>query len=250
MAVFRQVFVAGEYDCSLSKPPRVIVDAGANIGLTSVFYASRYPQARVIAIEPEKSNFELLVRNAVAFRNVIPVRAALWNEDRELSLVDPGRGHYGFRTTAGESLPATRVIAKVPGLTMNRLMRDHAIGHIDILKVDIEGAEKELFENASAWIRRVGVISIELHDRIREGCSASFYAAVGGFTREFRRGETTFLMRREYIAVNSSAEAPSSTPSRPGLAAGNPASSAAPGKQIRLDQVLQRRCRSAVASKH
>ena len=250
MAVFRQVFVTGEYDCRLAKPPSVIVDAGANIGLTSVYYASRYPQARIIAIEPELSNFELLVKNAVAFRNVIPVWAALWNEDREISVVDPGRGCYGFQTAADEIPPAARRVAKVPGLTMNKLMRDHAIGHIDILKVDIEGSEKELFENASSWIGCVGVIAIELHDRIRDGCSASFYAAASGLTHEFHRGETTFLMRREYVAGNAAAVAPLSAPSMSGLVAGNPASPAASGKQPNLGQVLQRGRRSAVVSKH
>jgi FkbM family methyltransferase len=197
MGVFRQVLVTGEYDWEFSKPPAVIVDAGANIGLSSVFYANKYPAAKVIAIEPEDSNFALLVQNAAAYPNIVPVRGALWNEDRELSLVDSGVGYYGFQTVASGDPHGGRVVAKVPGMTIDSVMRDHSIGHIDILKIDIEGSEKELFEDPSLWIGRVGVIAVELHDRIRDGCSASFYNATADFTHEFRKGETIFAMRGE-----------------------------------------------------
>lgn len=248
MGVFRQVFMLSEYSCGLSKSPRVIVDAGANIGLSTVYYANKYPQARVIAIEPEKSNFALLVRNAAAFHNVIPVRAALWNEERKISLVDPGQGFYGFQTT-DDDMSSTRVVAKVPGLTMNKLMRDYAIGHIDILKIDIEGSEIELFENASSWIGRVGTIAIELHDRIRDGCSASFYAAARGFTYGFRRGETTFLMRREYVAGNLAATVPPFAPPMRDLITCKPVSASTSGRQRRLHADLLGRTRGVATSK-
>ena len=53
----------------------------------------------------------------------------------------------------------------VAAITRDRLMRDQGIDHIDILKVDIEGAEKEVFADTSAWIDRVGSIIVELHER-------------------------------------------------------------------------------------
>jgi hypothetical protein len=69
------------------------------------------------------------------------------------------------------------------------------IGSIDLLKVDIEGAEKEVFEDCD-WMQHVGCLVIELHDRSKPGCSA----AVNSVTREFtslQRGEMTFYKRRQ-----------------------------------------------------
>jgi FkbM family methyltransferase len=76
----------------------VIIDAGANIGLTSVVYANRYPEARVIAIEPEVSNFQLLKENAASYPNIELVHGALWKENTKLRILDPGSGSWAFRT--------------------------------------------------------------------------------------------------------------------------------------------------------
>ena len=87
-----------EYDLNFAVPPRVIVDAGANTGITSVFYANRYPHATIYAIEREPSNFELLAKNAAPYDNVVCLRAALWKEDGAVMISDPGTGHWGFQT--------------------------------------------------------------------------------------------------------------------------------------------------------
>lgn len=68
-----QVFLQRHYDCELLRSPKIIVDAGANIGLVSVFYASKYPGARVIAVEPEGSNYEMLTKNAAPYPNITTV---------------------------------------------------------------------------------------------------------------------------------------------------------------------------------
>lgn len=249
MGVFRQVLVAGEYECNLSKSPRVIVDAGANIGLASIFYATRYPQARVIAIEPEKSNYALLEKNARAFPNLVPVRGALWNADTEISLIDPGLGHYGFQTAAAGSPDSRESVQKVPGMTIEKVMRDYSIDYIDILKVDIEGSEKELFENSSSWIDSVGVIAIELHDRIRDGCSRSLYSAASGFTHGFSRGETTFLFRSEYACAGDTEPAPWQPSHPPRPSTGGSILTARPDSRPDLGQSFERANLGAVAEK-
>ena len=81
--VYEDVIVGREYDYATS-PPRTIVDVGANCGITSVFYANLYPEATIVALEPEASNFAALVRNTSAYRNVIPVQAALWHADGQV----------------------------------------------------------------------------------------------------------------------------------------------------------------------
>ena len=69
------------------------------------------------------------------------------------------------------------------------------VGYIDILKIDIEGAEKEVFSDTSAWIEKVDSIIIELHERMKPGCISSFYAGSRGFNKEWRQGENIYLSR-------------------------------------------------------
>ena len=106
----------------------------------------------------------------------MPLQAALWSENTTIHLIDPGAGAWGFMTEpAGEG-------HTILAITVDRLMSDHGIDHIDILKVDIEGAEKEVFADTSAWIDRVDSIIVELHERLKGGCNRSFYNATSGFS--------------------------------------------------------------------
>jgi FkbM family methyltransferase len=197
VTVFSEILLDVQYDWEFSANPKVIVDAGANIGLTAVFYANKYPHATIIAIEPEPSNFQMLKENAGSYPNIIAQRAALWNKDCDLDILDPGDGlwdFWGFRT----STPQTSPIPKrglVRGMTMDRLMKDNGINYIDLLKLDIEGAEKEVCESPVGWIDRVGALAVELHDRFKEGCTASVFAATRVFEHRWKRGETTFIVR-------------------------------------------------------
>ena len=184
-------------DCRLpsEREPKVIMDAGANIGLVTALMASRYPAARVIAIEPEVSNFDLLSTNAKLYPNVETLHAALWHRNEDIDLVDPGAGNWGFRTFEEEGRGRSRVCQSVQGKTVDRIMNELSIDYIDVLKIDIEGAEKEVFHDASAWISRVGMLIVELHEEIRIGCNRSFYNATNGFGREWMRGEKVLLAR-------------------------------------------------------
>jgi FkbM family methyltransferase len=208
VALFREVLVDCQYDWELPVCPEVIVDAGANIGLTSVVYANRYPQARIVAIEPEASNFEMLKKNTSSYANITAVRAALWKENCELNILDPGDGlwdFWGFRTADPEKSEASKR-GRVRGITLDELMKENCLDCLDLLKVDIEGAEKEVFERSTAWIDRVGAIAIELHDRFKEGCSDSVCAATKNFEVRWQRAETTFLLRRNIAASGSPQE--------------------------------------------
>ena len=87
-------------DFEVEKPPRTLVDAGANIGLASLYFANRFPSANIIAIEPEQSNFDLLRKNVAPYETITPIRAALWHENGIIKLVDPERlGKWGFMTS-------------------------------------------------------------------------------------------------------------------------------------------------------
>lgn len=202
VSLFSEIVLHSEYAWQFSKTPRTIVDVGANIGLSPAYFANRFPQATVLAVEPVASNFEMLLKNTAAYSNVVPVQAALWKENADLDLVDPGLGAWGFQTIAHKNNQPVAKRKLVPGMTLDKLMADHGIDYIDILKIDIEGAEKEVFENCASWVDKVGVIIIELHDRFREGCSRQFYLATPDFPVEWHRGELTVLAKKEYGAVD------------------------------------------------
>jgi FkbM family methyltransferase len=175
--VFNEVFVNEEYDLSfLGLNPKIIVDAGANIGLASIFFAHMYPKSRIFSVEPEESNFNMAVKNSLFYPNITVIKKALWNNSKELQIVDSGSEKWAFQVHEVAGITSSTTIN---GLTVDELMIESKINRIDILKIDIEGSEIELFESRyEKWLDNVSVIVIELHDRLRDGCSKSFYNAI------------------------------------------------------------------------
>lgn len=184
------------YEPSLpSFTPKVIVDVGAHIGMASILFALKYPSAKIIALEPNEANFAALVRNAAGYKMITPIRAALWHEDGEVT-IGPSNAHVkgAFQIVREGS-------EKVRSVTMDKLMRETAIESIDLLKVDIEGAERHVFTNCM-WMSKVQVLAIELHDRVNPGCTQTVRAAVPDLQIE-ERGEVTFFFAKR-IKDNSS----------------------------------------------
>jgi FkbM family methyltransferase len=198
----KQVFVDREYDFELQKAPNTIVDAGANIGLASIYFANQYPAAKIIALEPEESNFALLSENVAAYPNITPVHAALWHRNEEINLVDPGLGHWGFMTEQKNSTERSlgNVAHPVRAMTVDQVIEEFQLERIDILKIDIEGAEREVFSDTSAWISKVDTLIVELHEHMKAGCNRNFYNGSNGFHREWQQGENVYLSRENHAA--------------------------------------------------
>tara|TARA_Y100001934_G_scaffold270838_1_gene356382 strand:+ start:168 stop:452 length:285 start_codon:yes stop_codon:yes gene_type:complete len=83
--VFDEVFLSGEFDIDFGAPS-FILDAGAHIGLSSVYFANRFPNAIVLAIEPDASNYNILCKNALAYPNIKPIQGGLWGHTGKLSI--------------------------------------------------------------------------------------------------------------------------------------------------------------------
>ena len=184
----------GEYTDIRLSDPKIIVDAGANIGTSSMFFAERFPEARIFALEPENENFRLLKMNTDRYPNVIPIQAALWKEDGVRPIQDRLTGPWGYTISEvpGKTHPTEQKIASI---TMETFMKKYDIETIDLLKMDIEGAEKEIFENSEGWIDRVKVITVELHDKFISGCSRAFYLATKDFSTFEKHGEKVTAYR-------------------------------------------------------
>jgi FkbM family methyltransferase len=200
------VFLLQEYDFDVSRAPRTIVDAGANIGLASIYFANRYPDAKIIAIEAERSNFEVLQRNVSPYANIVPVHAALWSENGSIDLVDPGLGKWGFMTQRADGSEKTygRVVHAVRAMTVDAVLKEHGVDRLDILKIDIEGAEREVFRDPSSWIGKVDALIVELHERMKSGCNRNFYNGSNGFDDEWLQGENVYLTRSRGCVVRRS----------------------------------------------
>lgn len=188
---FEKVFVDQEYGVDMpGAAPRLIIDAGANVGYATLFFARKFPEARILAIEPEASNFAQLVTNTRAYPNVTPIQAALWGRAERLAITNPGADSWSFRVSAADGAGGVR------GVTIPELLALAGAERVDLLKLDIEGAEKDLFEHgAEEWLGRVGLIIAELHDRNRPGCSRAFYQALTRFEfGQFPMGENIVVV--------------------------------------------------------
>lgn len=192
-AVFDQVFLREEYKQLIRKAPGsvdAIIDCGANIGLTAVYFADRFPSARIVSIEPEASNYELLRRNTEAFPGITALRGAVWPNDQPLKIDNPDARHWSFRVSesAGSGEDA------IEGVSPETLMERYGFDRVSIFKADIEGAERELFSNGPEWVRRVDVFVLEFHERYASGCSMAFYSALHGLPFEqYIDGENVFV---------------------------------------------------------
>lgn len=199
-ANYRGVMWSGEYDFPYPGAPRTIVDAGAYVGFASIWFAQRYPDATIVAVEADAENYAALCRNTRALPQVTPVHAALWNEPAELSVVDRGGDRWSLRTSDDTAGPRRGV---VPAVTVDGLLEAHGLDRVDILKVDIEGAETRVFADADRWIDRIGAIVMEQHDRFVPGCSEAVRAAATGFDVAIERGEHLFFARAPHAARES-----------------------------------------------
>jgi FkbM family methyltransferase len=188
--VFEQIFLDGDYELPFYLSPRLILDAGANVGFASIFFANKYPSSTIIALEPDPVNFDALIHNTRGYSQILPMRVALWNKCELLSL-NSDRDSW---SCCVESLGNSRTI--VQGITVIELLRRHGYESADIVKIDIEGAESEVFDSdCRAWLATTKILIVELHDHLRAGCFQRLRDAIKGLGfRQMERGENTILV--------------------------------------------------------
>jgi FkbM family methyltransferase len=186
--VYAEVILGTQYAVPVPWPVHTIVDAGANVGITSAYFLSRYPDAISIAIEPDPVNFELCQRNLAQFgKRAVVVRAALTPVPGRVSLVPEFQGSW-----AAQVVPAGG--GNIEALDIDTLRMRFNLDTIDLLKVDIEGSERALFEYSRRdWIDNIGAFMVELESDASE---VAFYAALDNQKFRFvRSGEITAAIR-------------------------------------------------------
>jgi FkbM family methyltransferase len=196
LEVLMKVFGEREYDLPLLQEPKAILDGGANVGYASLFFAMRYPKAKIYAVEPDAANLKLIEKNCAGHANIYVIPAALWFEDTELELEDPGMEAHAYRIsglTKGD-FAKKRTLAR----SITSLQTELGLAGFDLVKLDIEGAEREVLKDET-WLANTHVLVSELHDRFVPGCSRRFYQAIHDFEGDYLLGENTIAFRRGWL---------------------------------------------------
>jgi FkbM family methyltransferase len=173
----RSVFVTGRYEpnefCLLQrilKPGMTFIDAGANMGLYSIFAARRVgPRGKVLALEPSAREFEILQKNVKlnSLTNVLTIRKALFDRASqvELSVAPLGKSGHNTLGAFGYDTPLDHS-ERVQSERLDDLIHGEGLARVDVIKMDIEGAETAALRGAEETLRQFKpVLLIELSDR-------------------------------------------------------------------------------------
>lgn len=158
-----QLFLRGEYAIAASNV-RTIIDAGANTGLSVIYFAARFPTARIVAFEPDPRNFARLVDNTRDLTNV---------ELRQVGLSGDGNARVLVAASEGWASRLNEIPPGYSGAEIATVRLDDIIPPLglDLLKLDIEGAEFDVIGHASR-LAEVRYIVGELHaDLVSTGAS-------------------------------------------------------------------------------
>lgn len=136
-----------------------IVDCGANIGLSVIYFKRLFPNSKIIAFEPDDNIFRILKYNMEAFgiKDVELIKKACWNEETTLEFFSEGAD--GGRTAQGYD---TTNIIKVDTIRLRSFLNRH----VDFLKLDIEGAENEVIPDIEDSLKNVANVFVEYHSFI------------------------------------------------------------------------------------
>lgn len=176
-----------------------VIDAGSNIGLTSVYLSKYFPDSKFIAIEPETSNFESVTFNLEVngVKNASLVKGGVWSKNTNLTIVNDFRDQKDWSIRVEE----TNEEGDLKAFSIPHLMKVYQFETIDILKIDVEGSEKEIFTGDSAdvsFLAKTKCIALEIHDEFN--CRAAINAILTqyGFNC-FESGELTIGINQNLL---------------------------------------------------
>lgn len=184
--VFFQIYLIREYDFAGSQQFQwltaayedsrargetpLIIDAGANIGLSARWFADLFPEARIYALEPDEGNYAMLCANTKDFPNIMPLHAALWdNSSAKIVIANSADPASCYRVTeTGDRGGSSLTVYTVPDI-----MRMAGAPRLLLAKIDIEGGEDALFRSNTTWLDNTDAMAIELHDWLLPGAGSS-----------------------------------------------------------------------------
>ena len=203
ISVLKEILLGGSYAAASEharKPVATIVDLGANTGLAALWLLSQHPSARIICVEPAPDNAALLRWNVRATARAIVVQACVGARPRRVAIASSS-GEWGYAMHENG-----RPGVEVDCITLDSVLAAGGFKYIDLLKCDIEGAERELFASCAGWIRRVGLATVECHEGFSGSDLTRLIAQNGGDFEVIERQpnavrpfETITLVNRRYV---------------------------------------------------
>ncbi|WP_397362174.1 FkbM family methyltransferase [Olleya sp. R77988] len=163
--IFKQIFIEEEYNVTIPFDVCNIIDAGSNCGYSIVYFKNRFKNAKIIAIEPDTSNIEIIKKNTNHFSNIELIKGGVWYKNTGLNILDKNAGKWAFRVVEAEDNHG-----EFKGYSLNNIMESYNLETIDILKIDIEGSEKLVFEkDYNNWLSKTKFGFLELHENYAKG---------------------------------------------------------------------------------
>lgn len=161
--IFTQIFLRHELNVKLNKEPKIIIDAGANIGMATVYLKNKFSNSKIFSVEPDQSNFEMLLHNTSKYDDVSCYKNGLWDKPAWLTIINQNAGNESFVVKeTEENMPNA-----IKAITIDELVLQNKIQEIDLLKIDIEGSEAIVFgNNSKSWISITKNILVEVHNWI------------------------------------------------------------------------------------
>lgn len=222
LAVFEQIFANNDYNLRrlkrwseifelytsfASQGCPLILDLGAYIGLSSLYFAKNWPKAHIIAVEPEEQNYRMMCENLAGIGNVLLLHAAVASEDGAVNIVNPDAEAWAMRTeVAARETTGTGII---DGLSVQSLLRMAPQNSFPfIVKIDIEGFESNLFSKNTDWVEQFPIIIIELHDWMLpgQGVATNFLRVIAQQHRDLLLvGENVISVRNTRHSTSTSA---------------------------------------------
>jgi FkbM family methyltransferase len=156
-AIYREQFNQQVYCFEPSSSAPLIVDCGANVGLVSVYFKSVFPDARILAFEPDPACFCALNANCSQLDDVILYQAAVWIESGTVSFSRVGSvGGHLSELAHSDSRFSTITVPAVR-------LRDFLVEPVEFLKLDIEGSEFDVLADCERSLHYVRRLFVELH---------------------------------------------------------------------------------------
>ncbi|MDP1726209.1 MAG: FkbM family methyltransferase [Bacteroidota bacterium] len=181
-----------------------IIDAGANVGFTSLFFSEEFENSIIVSLEPDQNNFIALNDN-ISINNkigkIIPMQAGIWGKDAEMVLDNTFRDGREWAKSLVEANESSSVDFLIRGYSLQTILLKTALEKIDLLKIDIEGGEKNLFDEWSLSdevFKLIKFIAIEIHDEIADRNFINKLLISNNF-EIIEIGETTFGVNKNLV---------------------------------------------------
>jgi FkbM family methyltransferase len=176
--ILKEMLVNEEYKIEIQ--PKVIFDLGSNVGGALLYFSLKYPEAKIFGFEPDPVNFERLQKNIISLPNVKIFNMAVAGENGVRNFfVYPDKGISSSLTQRIEGQQPVSVITK----NLDSLIIDLKLEKIDLLKIDVEGAEYEIFSSLKQKTK-IGAIIGELHLDLMKASLEEFKQTLPNFKFE------------------------------------------------------------------